>query len=144
VKPAESAVGKSQIPWDVPPRLIDFNNASFIKLGPAETGTYVEELMPLLVPGEELQLAFRGMRDSVVFTNKRLISINVQGITGKKRDYSSLPYSKVQAFSVETAGKFDLDAELDLWFSGLGRVRLEFKGSADIRRIGQLVGEHML
>ena len=101
-------------------------------------------MAPLLVPDEEIRLAFQGVRDSVVFTNKRLISINVQGITGKKRDYSSLPYSKVQAFSVETAGRFDRDAELDLWFSGLGRVRLEFKGSVDIRSIGQLVGQHML
>lgn len=124
--------------------MIDFNNASFIKLGPAELAAYADELTPLLVPGEELRLAFKGMRDSVVFTNKRLISINVQGITGKKRDYSSLPYSKIQAFSVETAGRFDLDAELDLWFSGLGRVRLEFKGSADIRGIGQLVGQYIL
>jgi hypothetical protein len=124
--------------------MIDFNNASFVKLGPAGVADYGDELNPLLVPGEELRLAFRGMRDSVVFTNKRLISINVQGITGKKRDYSSLPYSRIQAFSVETAGRFDLDAELDLWFSGLGRVRLEFKGSADIRAIGQLVGEYML
>jgi hypothetical protein len=50
--------------------------------------------------------------------------VNVQGITGKKRDFTSLPYSKIQAFSVETAGHFDLDAELDLWFSGVGNVRL--------------------
>ena len=96
------------------------------------------------VPWEELHLAFKGIRDSVVFTNKRLISINVQGITGKKRDYTSLPLNKVQAWSVETAGTFDLDSELDLWFSGLGRVRLEFKGSVDIRHIGQLIGHHVL
>lgn len=84
------------------------------------------------------------MRDSVVFTNKRLITINVQGLTGKKRDYSSLPYSKVQAWSIETAGRFDLDAELELWFSGLGRVRLDFKGQVDIQAIGQLIGTHVL
>jgi hypothetical protein len=84
------------------------------------------------------------MRDSVVFTNKRLIAINVQGLTGKKRDYTSLPYSKIQAWSIETAGRFDLDAELELWFSGLGRVRLDFKGQVDIRSIGQLIGNHVL
>jgi hypothetical protein len=48
-------------------------------------------------------------------------------MSGKKRDFTSLPYSKIQAFSIETAGTFDLDSELDLWFSGLGKVRLEFK-----------------
>ena len=84
------------------------------------------------------------MRDSVVFTNKRLITVNVQGLTGKKRDYSSLPYSKIQAWSIETAGQFDLDAELELWFSGLGRVRLDFKGQVCIRTIGHLIGKHVL
>jgi hypothetical protein len=79
-----------------------------------------------------------------VFTNKRLIAVNVQGMTGKKRDFTSLPYSKVQALSVETAGAFDRDAELDLWFSGLGKVRLEFKGSADIRGLGQMIANYVL
>ncbi len=101
------------------------------------------ELSPILVDGEAVYLSFKGMRDSVVFTNKRLIAINVQGLTGKKRDYSSLPYSKIQAWSIETAGRFDLDAELELWF-GLGRVRLDFKGQVDIRSIGQLIGTHVL
>jgi hypothetical protein len=88
--------------------------------------------------------SFKGVRDFVVFTNKRLIAVNVQGMTGKKRDYTSLPYSKVQAFSIETAGTFDLDAELDLWFSGLGKVRLEFKGSADIRQLGHMIANYVL
>ena len=74
----------------------------------------------------------------------RLIAVNVQGITGEKRDFTSLPYSKIQAFSVETAGTFDLDAELDLWFSGLGKVRLEFKGNADIRQLGQMIASYLL
>lgn len=60
------------------------------------------------------------MRDPVVFTDKRLISINVQGLTGKKRDYSPLPISKIQASIVKTVGGFDL--ELELSFSGLGKV----------------------
>ncbi|WP_269455151.1 PH domain-containing protein [Mycobacterium kyorinense] len=98
----------------------------------------------MLVDGEVVQLSFKGVRDSVVFTNKRLITVNVQGLTGKKRDYSSLPYSKIQAWSIETAGRFDLDAELELWFSGLGKVRLDFKGQVDIRTIGQLIGRHVL
>jgi hypothetical protein len=84
------------------------------------------------------------MRDFVVFTDKRLIAVNVQGMTGKKRDFTSLPYSKIQAFSIETAGTFDLDAELDLWFSGLGKVRLEFKGNSDIRQLGHMIATYVL
>lgn len=124
--------------------MIDFQNGTFVKLGPVDPQSLAAELEPLLIDGEQVQLAFKGMRDSVVFTNKRLISINVQGLTGKKRDYTSLPLNRVQAWSVETAGTFDLDSELDLWFSGLGRVRLEFKGNVNIRQISQLVGHHVL
>ena len=124
--------------------MIDFQNGTFVKLGPIDPQSLAGELGPLLVDGETVLLAFKGMRDSVVFTNKRFISINVQGLTGKKRDYTSLPLNRVQAWSVETAGTFDLDSELDLWFSGLGRVRLEFKGSVDIRQISQLIGHHVL
>lgn len=124
--------------------MIDFNNASVFKLSPCNIHDISGEITQLLIQDEELLAAFKGARDYVVFTNKRLIAVNVQGITGKKRDYTSLPYSKVQAFSVETAGTFDLDAELDLWFSGLGKVRLEFKGQVDVRALSQLVAAYIL
>src|SRR6195952_1484174 len=124
--------------------MIDFQNGTFVKMGPVDPQTLASELQPLLVQGEQIHLAFKGLRDSVVFTDKRLIAINVQGITGKKRDYSSLPLQKIQAWSVETAGTFDLDSELDLWFSGLGKVRLEFKGNADIRQLGHMIAGYVL
>jgi len=124
--------------------MIDFQNGVFVKLGPSNPQEIAAELAPILVDGEAVYLSFKGMRDSVVFTNKRLIAVNVQGLTGKKRDYSSLPYSKIQAWSIETAGRFDFDAELELWFSGLGKVRLDFRGQVDIRTIGKLIGSHVL
>jgi len=119
--------------------MIDFEKASVFKLSPIDTRDIGQDLAPVLIPGERLAAAFKGVRDFVAFTDKRLITVNIQGMTGKKRDYTSLPYSKVQAFSIETAGHFDLDAELELWFSGLGKVRLEFRGKADIRALGQLI-----
>jgi hypothetical protein len=124
--------------------MIDFANGSLFKLQQVDPAGIAAELQPLLVQGEQLVSAFKGVRDSVVFTDKRVIAVNVQGITGKKRDYTSLPYSKVQAFSVETAGTLDLDAELDLWFSGLGKVRFEFKGKSDIRTLANLIGSYVL
>lgn len=84
------------------------------------------------------------MRDYVVFTDKRIISVNVQGVTGKKKDFTSLPYSKIQVFSVETAGVFDMDSELEMYFSGLGKVKFEFSGSSDIVKIGQLISSLIL
>jgi len=124
--------------------VIDFQNGTYVKLGPIDPQSLAAKLESLLVQGEQVHLAFKGMRDSVVFTDKRLTSINVQGLTGKKRNYTSLPLSKIQAWSVETAGTFDLDSELELWFSGLGKVRLEFKGNVNIRHISQLMGHHVL
>ena len=125
-------------------KMIDFQNGTFVKMGSVDPQTLTAELQPLLVQGEQVHLAFKGIRDSIVLTDKRLISINVQGISGKKRDYSSLPLNKIQAWSVETAGTFDRDSELDLWFSGLGKVRLEFKGAADIRQLGHMIASYVL
>lgn len=124
--------------------MIDFANGSLIKLSPVDPSEVQDGVRDLLVPNEQILQSYKGIRDYVVFTDKRLIAVNVQGITGKKKDFTSLPYAKVQAFSVETAGTIDLDAELDLWFSGLGKVRLEFKGRADIRQLGQLIAHHVL
>jgi hypothetical protein len=81
--------------------VIDFSNGSVFKLSeihPQEIGPAVA---PLLIQGEQIVACFKAMRDFVVFTNKRVIAVNVQGMTGKKRDFTSLPYSKIQAFSIE-------------------------------------------
>ena len=124
--------------------MIDFQNGSVIKLhqGDPTYGTKMVEL--LMIQNEQVINVFNGARDTVVFTNMRIIAVNVQGITGKKKDFSSLPYSKIQAFSVETAGTFDLDCELELWFSGLGKVKFEFSGKTDIRAIGQTIGYYTM
>lgn len=123
---------------------MDFANGSLIRLSPVDPAEVVGGISDLLVPGEQVLQSFKTIRDHVVFTDKRLITVNVQGLTGKKKDFTSLPYSKVQAFSVETAGSFDLDAELDLWFSGLGKVRLEFRGRADVHQLSQLIATYVL
>lgn len=124
--------------------MIDFNNASFVKLRPVNDNAFEKMIAPLLVEGEEHIGSYQSIRDGVVFTNKRIIAINIQGITGKKKDFTSLPYSKIQAFSVETAGTIDLDSELELWFSGLGRVKFEFIGAADVSYICKVISKQVL
>lgn len=69
----------------------------------------------LLADGESIEVGFAVFRDTFIFTSKRLILVDVQGMTGKKIEYLSIPYSKITKFSIETAGRFDLDAELKLW-----------------------------
>lgn len=122
--------------------MIDFENGSFVKLMKSDSAGKAVE--PLLIPGETIIGSYKGIRDSVTFTNKRVIAINVQGLTGKKKDYTSLPYSKIQAFSVETSGVFDMDSELELWFSSLGLITFEFTGNSDIVEIGQAIGSFIL
>lgn len=124
--------------------MIDFQNASFLKLRPVAPTNFSEMITPLFVEGEQIIGAFQSVRDGVVFTNKRIIAINVQGLTGKKKDFTSLPYSKIQAYSVETAGVIDLDSELELWFSGMGKVKLEFVARADVAGICRIISGYVL
>lgn len=124
--------------------MIDFQNGSVFKLNQVDASVGQQSVAPLLLQDETVAATFKGSRDMVVFTSKRIIAVNIQGITGKKVDYSSLPYARVQAFSVETAGAMDRDSELELWFSGLGKVKLEFGGSVDIKWVGQWIAFHCL
>lgn len=124
--------------------MIDFKNAEFLKLKPVAHSTYSGMITPMFVPGEEIIGTYQAIRDGVVFTNKRIIVINIQGITGKKKDFTSLPYSKIQAYSVESAGVLDLDSELELWFSGLGRIKLEFVTQANVSEICKMISMHVL
>ena len=92
--------------------MIDFQNKSVWKLK-QDKGIKHDQLKEILVEGEEFMSSYTAGRDYVAFTNKRIVAVNVQGMTGKKQDFTSIPYSKINCFSVETAGVFDLDAELD-------------------------------
>jgi len=124
--------------------MIDFQNAVFLKLRPVADNTFSSVIEPMFIPGETILSSFQTVRDGVVFTNKRIFAINVQGITGKKKDFTSLPYSKIQAFSVETAGVLDLDSELELWFSGMGKIKFEFVSRADVSGICRIISGFVL
>lgn len=124
--------------------MIDFKNSDYVKMSQVAPETVTKDITPLLINGEIIIGVYKAMRDYVVFTNKRVISVNVQGLTGKKKDFTSLPYSKVSAYSVETAGVLDLDSELEMYFSGLGKVKFEFTGKSDIVEIGRCISEYIL
>lgn len=124
--------------------MIDFNRDTLIKLKQMNITDGEKMVSELLIDGETVISSYKEIRDCVIFTNKRAIAINVQKLTGKKKDYTSLPYSKITVFSVETAGVMDLDSELDMWFSGLGHVRFEFSGHSNIREIGKMISSYAL
>lgn len=124
--------------------MIDFQNGTFFKLKKVDGGSVPSPLRQLLVEGETIVGVYKAIRDYVVFTDKRFISVNVQGITGKKQDFTSMPYRNISVFSVETSGVLDLDSELELYFSGVGKVKFEFAGQSDIVEIGRLIGRYVL
>lgn len=124
--------------------MIDFKNAEYLKLKPVGEDAFSNMITPMFVSDEQIIASFKTIRDGVVFTNKRIFAINVQGLTGKKIDFTSLPYSKIQAFSVETAGVLDLDSELELWFSGLGKIKFEFVSRADVSGICRMISGFVL
>lgn len=124
--------------------MIDFKNGQIFKLKKTRGFSNESLIAPLFVPGEQFIGEYQALRDFVIFTDKRAISVNVQGVTGKKKDFTTLPYSKIQAFSIETSGVLDFDSELELYYSGLGKVVFEFSGSSDIIRLGQVIGRYLL
>jgi hypothetical protein len=102
------------------------------------------EVPTLLVNGENMVMAFQTVRDQVVFTDKRIFVVNVQGITGKKVSYFSYPYSKVQYFGIETAGVLDIDSEIIFAFRNGARLQFDFKSKVDIHKISMMVSNYIL
>ena len=103
------------------------------------------ELEPVLIEGETLARAFRVVRDLIVFTDRRMILVDKQGLTGKKIHYHSFPYRSITRFSAETAGTFDRDAELRIWVSGSDEpIKREFKKGTDIVGVQRMLARHVL
>ncbi|MCP4130131.1 MAG: PH domain-containing protein [bacterium] len=124
--------------------MIDFSKNVVFKLTPMDTEKILEPIHKFLIDGESVLSAFKAMRDQLVFTNKRIIAANVQGMTGKKTDYTSIPYSKIQTFSVETAGLLDRDCELEIYISSIGKIHFDIKGSFDIVAFNRIISEYTL
>lgn len=124
--------------------MIDFSKDALFILEYYDFKTALKRVSPMLIDAEEVFATFCFSKDNVIFTTKRVIVIKERGYEGLKKDYTSLPYNKVKAFSVETAGEFGQDCELDLWFSGLGKIRFEFKGNFDILGFNKMIGEYIL
>lgn len=126
--------------------MINFNSNSTWDLKPIDISSVRNEVLGLLIDGEEIASAFKTIRDQLIFTNKRIISVDVQGITGKRKSFSSMPYSKIQFFAVQTPGFIEMvpDSELFLTFSNGFTAKFEFKGQVDIGEIGRMISNYVL
>lgn len=105
-----------------------------------------KEYDKLLVEGEEIELGFKLIRDLFIFTTKRLILIDKQGLTGNKIEYKSIVYKSISRFSIETAGTFDLDAELKIWISSeqLPSITKQFNKSVNVYDVHKVLASHVL
>ena len=104
-----------------------------------------KDLDAVLVEGEKVVRAFRIVRDLFIFTDRRLVLIDKQGLTGRKAEYHSIPYHSITHFSVETAGTFDMDAEMKIYISGNPvPIQREFKLGADIIGVQKTLAQFVL
>jgi len=104
-----------------------------------------QDFAPILVTGERVLAAFRTTRDLVFLTNARLCLVNKQGITGRKLDVESIPYRSIMRWSVETAGTFDLDADLRLWVSGTPQpIEIKIGRGSDTAGIQRILGQGVM
>lgn len=105
-----------------------------------------EKYSRLLIDSEQIELGFALFRDVFMFTNKRLILIDIQGITGSKIEYKSMPYKSISRFSLETSGTFDLDAELKIWISSenVPSVSKKFNKSIDVYEVQKYLAEKVM
>ncbi len=115
-------------------------NASAVKVE-----DLANEFGPILIPGEEIESAFVVWRDKWVFTTKRLILLDIQGLTGSKREYMTIPYRSIDRYTIETAGTLDDDCEMKLWIKGMAEPLVkEFKRNTDIKGLQRALSSHVL
>lgn len=100
----------------------------------------------LLTENEKIELGFKLIRDTFIFTNKRLILVDIQGITGSKTEYKSVLYKSISRFSIETAGTFDLEAELKIWVSSeqMPSITKKFNKSVNVYDVQKVLAFHVL
>lgn len=114
--------------------------------GTVNQETLIKDYGKLLIDSEQIELGFKLIRDTFIFTNKRLILIEKQGITGSKVAYKSIIYKSISRFSVETAGTFDLDAELKIWVSSETNPSIvkQFNKSVNVYDVQSVLAHHVL
>ncbi|SFP71625.1 PH domain-containing protein [Hymenobacter arizonensis] len=123
-----------------------FFSALMGNAGVAQPSELIKEYGVLLAEGEIIEIGFKLVRDVFIFTNKRLILVEKQGLTGKKVDYLSVAYKSISRFGIETAGHLDLDAELKIWVSSEVQPSIvrKFNSQVNIYDLQKVLAQHVL
>lgn len=103
-----------------------------------------EQINEVLVEGEEVEIAYKTIRDVAAVTNKRIIISDKQGLTGKKIETYSIPFKSITMYSSENAGGlFDVNCELQLWMRS-GSFKLKLNPKVDVRKLDRIIARHVL
>ena len=122
--------------------LLDGVIGNVSKIDPAKIQ---QDFSQILAPGERVEHAYQLIRDYFVFTDKRFVLVDKQGLTGSKVEYHSIPYKSITHFSVETAGTFDLDAELKIWISSTAApIQKKFNKNLSIYEVQSVLASYVL
>lgn len=109
------------------------------KMREVEKDIFEDTIEQFLVDGEETLACYKAVRDYLVFTNKRMIQVDVQGITGMKKEFEFIPYKNIQTFKVKTAGLVDVDMDVEFTIVGHGKIHMEFSSSTDAGKLVRLI-----
>jgi len=113
--------------------------------GVVDSETLNKDYGMLLTENEVIEVGFKVLRDTFIFTSNRLILVDIQGITGKKTEYLSVPYRKITKFSVETVGTFDLDADLKIWIGNSDYpIQKKFSKKVNIYDVQKILASHVI
>lgn len=126
--------------------MFNFSNSVF-KLRSISESDVIKDIRTFMLPGENIVSAFRSGRNQVVFTDKRIIALDVKGITGSRKEFSTLPYSKIVHFTVQTPGflEFNNDSELVVAYPNGALIQFEFSGgNVNILEIAQIISRYVL
>lgn len=126
--------------------MFNFSNSVF-KLRSISESDVIKDIRTFMLPDENIVSAFQSGRDQVVFTDKRIIALDVKGITGSRKEFSTLPYSKIVHFTVQTPGflEFNNDSELVVAYPNGALIQFEFSGgNVNILQIVQIISRYVL
>jgi hypothetical protein len=123
--------------------VVDFENSKLLKLAPVEVERF-DWAEDTLIVGERGLLAFLGVRDSVLFTNHRVVMRNVKGVTGTEVSTTTIPYSRITAFTVVTSGLTGVSVDLTLYVSNIPPILMEFTRDAEVTKINALLSRAVL
>jgi hypothetical protein len=124
--------------------MIDLKKLSFLKLTATGKGETLSVISPILINGEGVLGVYRGFSDGIILTTHRMIIINIQGFGGKKKEFTSFPYSEIQSFSVVSSGGLELESMVELCLLGHGSVSLEFSSPTTFSEVSKIISEKIL